>query len=166
MDLEQGKEGGTWLGMTTSGRFAAITNYRQAPKFIDPNAIGRGHLVPDFLKGDDNVESYLESVSSQSDKYNGFNLLVGNILQTGETKVGWYCNIEEKQVTLLKPGIHVLSNKVLNCSWPKMAYGRERFAEILEETSTNQELVDKLIGLLNVRQRLVCIFKLTSFFPL
>ena len=155
MYLEQGKEGGTWLGMTTSGKFAAITFYRQAPKFIDPNAIGRGHLVPGFLQGDDDVERYLESVSSQSDKYNGFNLLVGNLLQTGETKIGWYCNIEEKQVTLLKPGIHVLSNKVLNCSWPKMAYGRERFAEILEETSTKQELVDKLMGLLNARQRLV-----------
>lgn len=155
MDLERGKEGGTWLGMTTGGKFAAITNYRQAPKFIDPNAIGRGHLVPDFLKGDDNVESYLGSVSNQSEKYNGFNLLVGKLLQTGETKVGWYCNIEEKQVMLLKPGIHVLSNKVLNCSWPKMAYGRERFAEILEETSTKQELIDKLVDLLNVRQRLV-----------
>lgn len=153
MDLEQGKEGGTWLGMTTGGKFAAITNYRQAPKFVDPNAKGRGHLVPDFLEGDDNVESYLESVSSQSDQYNGFNLLVGKLLQTGETKVGWYCNIEEKQITLLKPGIHVLSNKVLNCSWPKMAYGREQFAEILEKTSTKQELIDKLIRLLNVRQR-------------
>ena len=155
MDLAHGKEGGTWLGITTSGKFAAITFYSQAPKFTDPKARGRGHLVPDFLKGDDDVESYLESVSSQSDKYNGFNLLVGNLLQTGETKVGWYCNIEEKQVTLLKPGVHVLSNKVLNCSWPKMAYGRKRFAEILEETSTKQKLVDKLMGLLNVRQRLV-----------
>jgi len=153
MDLEQGKEGGTWLGMTTGGKFAAITNYRQAPKFVDPNAIGRGNLVPDFLKGEDNVESYLELVSSQSEKYNGFNLLVGKMLQTGETKVGWYCNVEEKQVTLLKPGIHVLSNKVLNCSWPKMAYGRERFAEILEESFTKQELIDKLMGLLNLRQR-------------
>ena len=155
MDLKQGKEGGTWLGMTTSGKFAAITFYRQAPKFMDRNAMGRGHLVSDFLEGDDNVESYLESVSNQSDKYNGFNLLVGKFQQTGETKVGWYCNIEEKQITLLKPGIHVLSNKVLNCSWPKMAYGKKRFAAILEETSTKQELIDKLMGLLNVRQRLI-----------
>ena len=165
MDLEQGKEGGAWLGITTGGKFAAITNYRQAPKFVDPNAIGRGHLVPDFLEGDDKVESYLESVSSQSDKYNGFNLLVGKLLQTGETKVGWYCNIEEKQVTLLKPGIHVLSNKVLNCSWPKMAYGRKQFAEILDKTSTKQELIDKLITLLNVRQRLVFSNSL-HYFPL
>ena len=155
MDLEPGKEGGTWLGMTTDGKFAAVTNYRQAPKFVDPKATGRGHLVPDFLKGNGNAESYLSAVRGEGDKYNGFNLLVGKLSPSGETKVGWYCNIEDKQVTMLKPGIHVLSNKTLNCSWPKMAYGRERFAEILKQTSTKEDLVDKLMGLLNVRQRLV-----------
>lgn len=116
MDLEPGKEGGTWLGMTTDGKFAAITFYRQAKKFVRPNAHGRGHLVSDFLKGDGNVESYLETVSSLSERYNGFNLLVGKLSQTGETKVGWYCNMEEKQVIMLKPGTHVLSNRVLNYS--------------------------------------------------
>lgn len=153
MDLEPGKKGGTWLGITTDGKFAAVTNYRQAPKFIDPKARGRGHLVPDFLKGSGDVQSYLEAVGSEGDKYNGFNLLVGKLSQNGETKIGWYCNVEDKQVTMLEPGIHVLSNKVLNCFWPKMAYGRERFAEILEETSTKEELVDKLMGLLSTRQR-------------
>lgn len=153
MDLEPGKIGGTWLGMTTDGKFAAVTNYRQAPKFIDSKARGRGQLVPDFLKGNADVESYLEAVSSEGDKYNGFNLLVGKLSQTGETKIGWYCNIEGKQVTVLEPGIHVLSNRVLNCLWPKMAYGREKFSEIVEGTFSKEELVDKLMGLLNVRQR-------------
>lgn len=153
MDLEPGKMGGTWLGMTTDGKFAAVTNYRQAPKFIDSKARGRGQLVPDFLKGNADVESYLEAVSSEGDKYNGFNLLVGKLSQTGETKIGWYCNIEGKQVTVLEPGIHVLSNRVLNCLWPKMAYGREKFSEIVEGTFSKEELVDKLMGLLNVRQR-------------
>ena len=155
MDLEPGREGGTWFGVNKDGKFAAITNYRQAPELNNPDAKGRGHLVPDFLEGDGNVRDYLENVSSKADRYNGFNLLVGKLSQTGNSKVGWYCNIEEKVVKMLKPGIHVLSNKVLNCSWPKMVYGRERFAGILDETCTKQELIDKLIGLLNVRDRLV-----------
>ncbi|KAJ7375238.1 Transport and Golgi organization protein 2 [Desmophyllum pertusum] len=125
MDLKPGKEGGAWLGMTTDGKFATVTNYRQAPKFFGPSTTGRGYLVPDFLKGDGNVESYLKTVSGQSEKYHGFNLLVGKLSQTDETKVGWYCNIEDKQVTMMEPGIHVLSNKVLNCSWTKMDYGRK-----------------------------------------
>lgn len=165
MDLEPGKKGGTWLGITTDGKFAAVTNYRQAPKFIDPKARGRGHLVPDFLKGSGDVQSYLEAVGSEGDKYNGFNLLVGKLSQNGETKIGWYCNVEDKQITMLEPGIHVLSNKVLNCFWPKMAYGRERFAEILEETSTKEELVDKLMGLLSTRQRLVNLQSLKFVLP-
>src|SRR5215203_6440835 len=48
--------GGTWLGITTRGRFAAVTNYR------DPAATGkfsRGNLVGDFLKSGDSVEDYL-----------------------------------------------------------------------------------------------------------
>ena len=155
MDLEVGREGGTWLGMTKDGKFAAITNYRQAPKFTDPNATGRGHLVADFLEGDGNVRKYLENVSSNADRYNGFNLLVGTLSKGGDSKVGWYCNVEEKAVKMLSPGIHVLSNKVLNCSWPKMVYGRKRFADILGQVYTKQELIDKLIGLLTVRDRLV-----------
>lgn len=155
MDLEPGKEGGTWLGVSKDGKFAAITNYRQAAKFTDPNALGRGHLVPDFLQGDGNVRDYLQKVSRKADMYNGFNLLVGKLSLTGDSKVGWYCNIEQKDIKMLSPGIHVLSNKVLNCSWPKMVYGREKFAEILNETCTKQELIDKLMGLLRVRKRLV-----------
>jgi uncharacterized protein with NRDE domain len=54
-DLEQG---GTWLGMARSGRFAAITNYRQhrsthrAPR-------SRGELTRDYLTGTAEPASYL-----------------------------------------------------------------------------------------------------------
>ena len=40
LDLENGKEGGTWLGVTKTGRLAAITNYLE-PK-LNPDAKGRG----------------------------------------------------------------------------------------------------------------------------
>src|SRR5437868_6543342 len=53
--------GGTWLGVTDEGRFAAVTNYR------DPSAStgtrSRGELVADFLKGDDTPETYLSDVA-------------------------------------------------------------------------------------------------------
>ena len=69
------KEGGTWLGVTRSGRWAALTNYRE------PNApvgkLSRGHLVAAFLQGDDEPLAYLEKIAQQADDYSGFNLLVG-----------------------------------------------------------------------------------------
>lgn len=40
LDMEEGKEGGTWLGISKKGKMAALTNYMQ-PK-IDKNAKGRG----------------------------------------------------------------------------------------------------------------------------
>ena len=109
--------------------------------------------MPDFLKGDGTVKDYLQDVNNAADNYNGFNLLVGKLSLTEESRVGWYCNIEERVITMLRPGIHVLSNKVLNCPWPTMVYGKERFGNILNEASTKQELIDKLIEMLNMRER-------------
>lgn len=40
LDMEEGKEGGTWLGISTRGKLAALTNYLQ-PR-LDPDARGRG----------------------------------------------------------------------------------------------------------------------------
>ena len=40
--------GGTWLGMTRDGRFAALTNYR-APHEMRPDAPTRGTLVSNWL---------------------------------------------------------------------------------------------------------------------
>ncbi|XP_030671703.1 transport and Golgi organization protein 2 homolog isoform X7 [Nomascus leucogenys] len=40
LDMEEGKEGGTWLGISTRGKLAALTNYLQ-PR-LDWQARGRG----------------------------------------------------------------------------------------------------------------------------
>ena len=155
MDMKQGREGGTWLGISKKGKFAAVTTYRQAPKFLNPNAKGKGHLVTDFLTGETSVTDYLECISSVGDKYNGFNLLVGDLQEDSKSAVGWYCNVENKEVRRLTPGTYALSNRVLDCSWPKMVYGKERFTEILKEGRPKQELIDELLLLLNNRQRFV-----------
>src|SRR5437762_2515036 len=45
---------GTWLGLTTAGRIATLTNYRDL-KNIDRAAPSRGKLVSDFLIGDESA---------------------------------------------------------------------------------------------------------------
>lgn len=40
LDMEEGKEGGTWLGVSTRGKLAALTNYLQ-PR-LNHDARGRG----------------------------------------------------------------------------------------------------------------------------
>src|SRR3954468_2201276 len=69
-DLQQG---GTWLGITREGRFAAVTNYRggAGADFMR----SRGELVLNYLRGKEGPAEYLDRINLAADLYNGFNLL-------------------------------------------------------------------------------------------
>src|SRR5690606_5672664 len=70
------QSGGSWLGVTRGGRWAAVTNVREGlePR---PEALSRGHLVADFLKGGSDPLDFAEALQSRLDEYNGFNRLLG-----------------------------------------------------------------------------------------
>src|SRR5687767_15118767 len=56
------RAGGTWMGVTRDGRFAAVTNFREsAPQRAD--ALSRGDLVADFLRGATAAKSYVWEVA-------------------------------------------------------------------------------------------------------
>src|SRR5690606_15433383 len=48
---------GSWLGITRQGRFALITNYRD-PSHVLANAPSRGHLVSQYLTGNEAPDAY------------------------------------------------------------------------------------------------------------
>ncbi|MEQ2204499.1 Transport and Golgi organization protein 2, partial [Xenoophorus captivus] len=74
LDLEYGKEGGSWLGISKRGKLAAITNYMEGHP--NPNAQGRGFLVSNYLMDKDvDSYSYLKKISAEGHLYNGFNLI-------------------------------------------------------------------------------------------
>ncbi|XP_032125682.1 transport and Golgi organization protein 2 homolog isoform X8 [Sapajus apella] len=77
LDMEEGKEGGTWLGISTRGKLAALTNYLQPQ--LDRQARGRGELVTHFLTTDVDSLSYLKKVSVEGHLYNGFNLIAADL---------------------------------------------------------------------------------------
>ena len=52
---------GTWLGVTKSGRFAALTNYRD-PQEISVDKISRGNIVASFLSETVSPEEYLKTL--------------------------------------------------------------------------------------------------------
>ncbi|WP_379557527.1 NRDE family protein, partial [Pseudomonas sp. MD332_6] len=67
--------GGTWLGVSSDGLFAALTNNRDQHK--PPARKTRGEMVARFLCGSLPIEVYLDVVNGRSFEYAGFNLLVG-----------------------------------------------------------------------------------------
>jgi uncharacterized protein with NRDE domain len=112
------KEGGTWLGVAKSGRIAAITNYRE-PRAERQNAPSRGGLVSGFLAGSMSVEDYLAFLSREGASYNGFNLIFGDM-----KRLCWFSNRGEEP-QFLQPGIHGLSNHLLDTPWPKVNNGKK-----------------------------------------
>lgn len=121
--------GGTWLGITKTGRFAALTNFRQAGGV--KGTISRGNLVSRFLQEDMPVSDYLENVKERSSDYSGFNLLVGDFSEK-ETAFAYYSNRGDQQIRMLDAGIYGLSNHLLDTPWPKVLRAKSGLAEILE----------------------------------
>ena len=120
-DLEKG---GTWMGVTRTGRFAAITNYR-APGQNRTDMKSRGFLVSDYLIGVEEPRAYLQRVQQERESYNGFNLLAG------DTKSLYYYSPILDEIKKVPPGIHGLSNAVLDTPWPKVRKGSERLKQTL-----------------------------------
>jgi uncharacterized protein with NRDE domain len=139
MDL---KEKGTWLGVTTTGKFAAITNYRD-PDSWKTDAPSRGKLVSRYLTGSYNPEKYLKSVSKKAHVYNGFNILLGDA-----EDLFVYSNRGEIQK--LSAGIYGLSNRLLDTPWPKVKRGKKLLEAALNKKG--DDLEESLFALLADRR--------------
>lgn len=122
--------GGTWLGTTRNGRFAALTNFSAGDPPRDyPNS--RGALVADFLGSTQSAEAYTSSL--QGDRYAGFNLLVFD----GTTLC--YANNKGFDNQMLKPGDYGLSNAELSAEWPKSVDGASALGGLVQSTNTTTE---------------------------
>ena len=132
--------GGTWLGVTTSGRFAAVTNFAEdPPEPLPPRS--RGELTRNFLEGQSSCHNYLSQVHEVSDEYQGFNLVISD-----GNKTCYYSN-RGNQITELKPGFYGLSNQLLDCTWNKVISGRNQ----LRQLSSSNFQIDSLFDLLSCR---------------
>ena len=130
-DLEQQ---GTWLGITRTGRFAALTNYRD-PDSNRPDAPSRGALVSAFLRSQTPPLEYLERLRDQAARYNGFSLLAGN----GDALC--YFSNREEGIRELAPGLYGLSNSLLDVAWPKVEAGKSRLAAALDAGPSAEALL-------------------------
>lgn len=140
-DLEAG---GTWLAMTKSGKIGIVTNYRD-PKNIDPRAPSRGQLITDFLTGNDGPREYLEKLSTNGVRYNGYNLIVASTADV------WYYSNYGDGVQRLEQGFFGLSNHLLESPWPKVVRGKEKLkpllgSSIIEPESVFEVLYDDLVA--------------------
>ena len=140
-DLLAGKDlqaGGTWLGITKQGRFAAITNFRDL-KNIKSDAPSRGNLTLDFLISDISPEDYYLKLKPTLNEYNGFNLLLGTIDEL------FYFSNMTGGLKKMEKGIHGISNALLDTSWPKVEKGKQQLQNLLQQDDIHAfEVIDIL----------------------
>ena len=135
-DLEKG---GTWFGIDTTGRLAAVTNYREPPG-PESGRRSRGFLVRDYLTGVETAAKYLAEVSDDLKAYDGFNLIAGdqdNLL---------FLSTYVKEPVVLGEGIHGISNGALDFPWPKVILGKARLEQLLRASAApdQEELLELL----------------------
>ena len=136
--------GGTWLGITATGRFAALTNYRE-PGQHRPEARSRGILVQDFLLSNESPAQFGERLALGLSLYNGFNLIFGDLTD----EIFYASNRSADPPSPITPGIHGLSNHLLDTPWPKVLSGtRALRSEMQREGGPDPE---QLLALLDDR---------------
>ena len=112
------------MGVTRAGRFAAITNFRN-PAERKPVAPSRGQLVSSFLDSDSEPAAWLATIAPQANEYNGFSMLAGD--------AGSLCFFSNRDgaISEVEPGVHGLSNHLLDTPWPKVEKGKSQLAGLL-----------------------------------
>ena len=141
-DLEAG---GTWLGVTRGGRFAALTNFRDASAPRKDGAPSRGRLAADFLRGAASAAEYAAAVRAAAGRYHGFNLLLSDGAEL------WSFSNVEGEPERLGPGVWGLSNHLLETPWPKVTTARSRLEAALGAADGAEDLERRLLDLLEDR---------------
>lgn len=121
-DLEHG---GTWFGINTRGSFAALTNYRDLST-LKQKAPSRGDIIVEFMNFKGDIPDFLAQLKRKSSRYNGFNLLIGD-----SGNLYWFSN-QTNIITPVPPGIHGISNHLMDTPWPKVTHGKKALAKAID----------------------------------
>ncbi|MGI9311716.1 MAG: NRDE family protein [bacterium] len=130
--------GGTWFGVNTRGRIAAVANHRalSLARGTDASTDGRsrGELVARFLRGEDSPAQYADFLRRCRRDFRPFNLLYG-------TPDRLLCaSSAEARPRELARGFHSISNGDLDDPWPKMSRGVSLLREAIAAAEPDCEL--------------------------
>lgn len=127
------RAGGTWMGVTRDGRFGAVTNFRD-PSDRRTTARSRGELVSRYLLSGERPIDFIAGIEATAAEYNGFNLLLA------DRESLWYFGSREGLAREVPPGVHALSNHLLDEPWPKVVHAREAMEAALDDADPRGRL--------------------------
>lgn len=133
------QSGGTWMGVTASGRWAIVTNFRDGTD-KKSYTTSRGHLIQQFLESDQPPIRFAKELEKKQCDYAGFNLFIG------DTKQAIYMSNRGEAPQILAKGVYVVSNGLMSDDWEKTKHLRKRFTQeflpMLQLTSTSSHDIE------------------------
>lgn len=129
--------GGSWLALHRNGRFATVTNFRDAVPPVG-NLASRGHLITAFLDSDAPPLDFVAAIDGE--RYGGFNLFVAD-----DTKLAYLSN-RDGGCRELPPGIYGLANATLDTPWPKVERSKAALRALIETDAINETNLLRLLG--------------------
>lgn len=116
------QSGGTWMGVTATGRWAVMTNFRDGQD-QKSYPTSRGHILQDFLESELTPIRFAQELEKKQCDYAGFNLFVGDREQAV------YMSNRGEAPQVLAHGVYVVSNGLLTEHWEKTRHLRKRFTQ-------------------------------------
>lgn len=163
LDMHNGKEGGTWLGMNTEGKIGVLLNIMGQ---VDHSKKGRGFLVSNYLSQDWDMDEYTASVLKERHDYNGFNLILFDLGKQEDcltAKPVYITNAADYHSCITMRALPSntffgVSNSPLEYPFQKVVQGKQRFGHIVSQYPTvdlKEHLVKDLMELMADRTSLL-----------
>jgi len=129
--------GGTWLATARSGRFAAVTNYREQQR-AQAGLRSRGEIVTNFVSTDVDAMTFISTFAD--DIYAGVSILAAD-----QENICYTSNRGDEPVSL-EPGIYGLSNASLDTPWSKLTRSKDALTALIDAEKVNNTTLLRLLG--------------------
>ncbi|XP_037041020.1 transport and Golgi organization protein 2 [Bradysia coprophila] len=152
-DLEEGREGGTWLAISAKGgvtKFGALLNI--TGEIAHKDARGRGPLVSDYVSGNIANDDYCQNLVNLSEQYNSFNLITIEINGT-EARTIHCSNVPVGLQEWPCDTVHGFGNSPPETPMAKVVGGKSKFQEIIAQHDDKDVLVENLMAMLSSRDK-------------
>jgi uncharacterized protein with NRDE domain len=139
-DLLAGRDleaGGTWLGISRSGRFAAVTNYREELQ-KEHSGRSRGELVVGFAQSEQTASGFCRSIDL--DPFRGV-----SVLAAAGDEMAYVSNRGDRAASLA-PGIYGLSNASLDTPWTKVVRSKAVLGILTRQETFDAEFLFRLLA--------------------
>lgn len=121
------REGGTWLAIGESGRFAAVTDFHWHQDPAPAPGLSRGQLVLEYMRSTQDPEAFLRDTAKRRAECLPHNLVVGD-----SESLYYACSVSHV-IEELSPGLHAVGDYFVDARMPKCRYLLDQIAEKLED---------------------------------